>query len=1178
MSDKEKDIKPEIEPEYDFEQPKLSFKERLELIKDDKKYRSATVTILVLILIAVLSVTLLTLYNKNDEQALDENYQSVYTSESIRINEYVVSNDCTFRDDNWNSPDWIEIFNYGSEPVSLSNFYISDDEANPTKYNLPESTLMPGEYILVLASGGVEQNSEYINVPFQLGKNDKCIIISTTEHTVDKLDIEYLPTDISAGYTDGGSIGYFSEPTPGSQNSTQSYDTSEIEPVNSYGNLLQINEYLSSNEYGITDGDGDHADWIEIYNPNSFAVYAGDIYLSDDENQGNKLRLPEIEIQPYEYIIVYASGKTEYPDGEIHAPFKLSENDSKIVLFSLGGYVIDSCDVYYLPKDVSAGKDASGQWGYFTESTPGMENATAFYLSSDNLTAEYVSMGQAAVVLNEWMPNNEFGMLDAEGDASDWIELYNTTGDVVSLKGFFLTDDINELNKWAFPEDAVIEPYGYLVVYASGKDETIDGQMHTSFALGSEEAIYLVSADMKIADSAQLEEMPGNVSKGKTADGYGYFALPTPGRENTTAYFTEINNSADFLHTNIYISEAATGKVHLSRFRGKSMYEYIEIYNDSDEYADLTGYTIYESSQSYYTFQSGVSIRPHGHLLVSVKGWVSETIDAVQAENLSLNSSGERLYLLNAEGTTVDCFDTGYLLGDYSSGRIEGYPDTRVFFMDKTPGDTNSTAYYTTYTEPPEFSKEGGAQDETFYLAITAAEGAVIYYTLDGSTPDADSKVYTGAIAITSDSIVRAVARSSGKLPSLCTTRTYILEMEHDIPVFCISTAPAGMFYDNSGIYANGSGYGVGDYPYFGANYFWNVERQASFEYYTADGELALAFDGGIQIAGGYSRANAQKSLAIRLRDEYGLSEITYPFFESGTNTFQHLFLRNGGQDGYISKMRDAFIQNCAYELGTLDGKRGTPVAVYINGQYWGLYNLRDKLNEDYFRIKYDYGDDVQINILTEYSSPKAGDDEDWLDLKAFCLATDFSVEENYNLLAERVDVQAFTDYIIIETFFGNADTHNINFWKAEVEGGKWKPVLFDLDLAIFDLGYSMVDDYLNNYLGYHDFVLDALKESDIFMDQLLERYSYLICNVFTEEYLISEIEEYAGLMDNEMHNNAQKWTVPSSYEKWADNIEKMKIFMIKRRNDIVDELQEYYGLSDEEINELFPYHAESGD
>ncbi len=174
------------------------------------------------------------------------------------------------------------------------------------------------------------------------------------------------------------------------------------------------------------------------------------------------------------------------------------------------------------------------------------------------------------------------------------------------------------------------------------------------------------------------------------------------------------------------------------------------------------------------------------------------------------------------------------------------------------------------------------------------------------------------------------------------------------------------------------------------------------------------------------------------------------------------------------------------------------------------------------------------------------------------------------------MDVQAFTDYIIIETFFGNADTHNINFCKAEVEGGKWKPVLFDLDLAIFDLGYSMVDDYLNNYLGYHDFVLDALKESDIFMDQLLERYSYLICNVFTEEYLISEIEEYAALMDNEMHNNAQRWTVPSSYEKWADNIEKMKTFMIKRRNDIVVELQEYYGLSDEETNELFQYHAES--
>ena len=108
--------------------------------------------------------------------------------------------------------------------------------------------------------------------------------------------------------------------------------------------------------------------------------------------------------------------------------------------------------------------------------------------------------------------------------------------------------------------------------------------------------------DLKIADSILMETLPGNVSKGITEEGYGYFALPTPGEENTNAYFTEIDSSISFLHTDLYFSEVASSRIHSSRAWGKPMYEYIEIYNDSNEYMDLAGYTIAEDEQSYYSY------------------------------------------------------------------------------------------------------------------------------------------------------------------------------------------------------------------------------------------------------------------------------------------------------------------------------------------------------------------------------------------------------------------------------------------------------------------------------------------------------------------------------------------------------------------------------------------------
>ena len=1101
--------------------------------------------------------------------------ESFSLTKTIRINEYMISNSETLTDEDWNSPDWIEIFNYGKNPVWLGDVYISDSLSNPEKFELPKIDIQPGEYLLVLASGKEKTDGEYIHAPFKLSEDDEIILLFCDNQIISQVYIENLPQDISAGYTENGGFAYFSEPTPGRANDTEPSSSLEVEKVNSYSGTLVISEYLANNDYGITDASGEHSDWIEIYNPNEESVFLGDYYLSDDPYNFNKYKLPDTDLAAHEYILVFAVGTQGIISSELYAPFAISLDDSRIVVSYKNGQAADGIDVYDMPPDVSVGIDSEGNVGFFSTPTPGYENSTEISYSLE-LLPEYES--DSPLLLNEWMSNNEFGILDNDGDASDWVEIYNPTNETITLEGYALTDDINEPKKWIFPSGVSIEPYSYIVVYLSGKDKMENGEMHASFQLSEEDVLYFTAPNAGIIDSAAMEYLPGNVSKGRTEDGYGYFSYPTPGAANTSSYTTELKEGITFLHGDLFISEVASGQINASRSQGEYTYEYIELYNSGDEKINLKGYSLAEEGGESFVF-SDVTIAAKGYLVVSVKGYIDKNSGYVKGENISLDSSGETLLLISSSGITIDCFDTGYLLGDYSSGRNENNADERVFFKIKTPGAKNSTGY-DGYTKKPAFSQCGGMKTDEIYLTIESEEGAVIYYSLDGSYPEeggSASYLYTQPLMIDGDSVVRAVAYKPGRLPSLCTTNTFIFERTHDIPVICLTTDPEGFFSSARGIYADGYKHDVGPYPYFSSNYYWNVEREVSFEYYNADGTLGVAFDGGIQIAGAYSRALQQKSLVVRLRDEYGLGEVDFPFFDTGTTVFKHLLLRNSGQDYFMTKMRDAYILNCANDLGTVDTKRGTPVAVYINGEYWGFYNMRDKLNSDYFAIKYGYDDDVVINYLTQYSSPKSGSSDDWLELREFCYSHDFNIEENYEKLGEWVDIDAFIDYWIVQMVFSNRDSHNIDFWKADVEGAQWRPVLFDMDLALLPNDVNLPALHFGNgNLGYHDHVKDALVSSKFFKEEFLDRLSYVLTNIYTEEYLVSNLEEYKDLIDEEIKYHIERWPYPSSYEAWENYVKAMEEQIILRRYELPLEIQEFFNLTDEETKELFPWYDEN--
>ena len=159
--------------------------------------------------------------------------------------------------------------------------------------------------------------------------------------------------------------------------------------------------------------------------------------------------------------------------------------------------------------------------------------------------------------------------------------------------------------------------------------------------------------------------------------------------------------------------------------------------------------------------------------------------------------------------------------------------------------------------------------------------------------------------------------------------------------------------------------------------------------------------------------------------------------------------------------------------------------------------------------------------------------------------------------------------------FFGNVDTHNINFWKADTEGAKWRPLLFDMDLSIRGVDYSIVNMYLGRSdLGFDSFVIKSMAKNATFQKEFLERYSYVLGHVFTREYLTSELDLLEEEISHEMVYHLQRWNRPSSMEYWQKCMDVFREGLISRRYEAVEELKEYFGLDESEIETLFPWYS----
>ena len=928
-----------------------------------------------------------------------------------------------------------------------------------------------------------------------------------------------------------------------------------------------ISEIMSRNSYYAPLPDGSCCDWIEFHNTSDKTVNLRDCLLSDSVRMANKWRIPtDMILEPDGYGIIYLSGLDKVDEkGNIHTAFKLSSKGETIIFSDPDGDVVQQLDIpeCALPNISYGLESASGKYLWHSEPSPGAANT-----GSTSEDQEKLRFPESGVVINEYMTKNTYVIYDSDSRYCDWVELYNSSDRDVSLYGYSLSDSSNGEGRWFFPKGTVIGAGQYLLIFCSGEGTSGNSkELHADFSLSTGDTITLYSLAGVKVDSVEAVELNPNVSCGRDpASGkFRLFSSPTPGSENSTYAYDITSSVMPSPTSKLYVSEAMCVSAKAEKYSK----DFIEIYNSSQETIQLAGYGLGKDDKGAAFVFPDDSIPPGGYSVVYCTGKNVSRAGKTLYASFRLGQDGESVYLYDPAGHIIDILHTGKQTYGHSSGRSENGEGGTCLFSAPTPGKANSTKIYKGYAALPVFSSTGGYVEKGFQLSINVPEECRVYYTLDGSIPNSSSKVYSDPVRINKSTVVRAVAYRDGYLPSQQVTATFLIEKKHKIPVVSVMSDPDGLFSNKTGImskYENGLVKGA-------PNYTSNEEREIAFEYYV-DGVRTVSFEGRTRLFGETSRKEKQKALAVLMSEKYGANEVCFPFFGGNSvSVFSSLVLRPSGQDWKRGHMRDELCSRLIRGTMECDYMEAQPVALYINGEYWGLYYLREKLNEDYLVHKYGMTKG-KIDIVKWERIQQAGSRADYLALCDYCEKHDLSKKKYYDYVCSKIDVDSFMDWWIFETYVANLDTGNVRCYRDQNDG-KWHWMLFDLDYAFSLVNYEK--NYIKRFMlgPYHgqaqcnnSLPRNLLKNKE-FREKFIIRYFKHVKTTFAPEKMISVMDELSAEIKDEMPRQAERWGEPTvSY--WNYNKKIIKEIINKKPDMAKQQIKEAFGLSNQQVNKYY--------
>jgi hypothetical protein len=599
--------------------------------------------------------------------------------------------------------------------------------------------------------------------------------------------------------------------------------------------------------------------------------------------------------------------------------------------------------------------------------------------------------------------------------------------------------------------------------------------------------------------------------------------------------------------------------------------DWLEIYNGNPADADLSGYTLTDNllQPGKWKLPAGLILPAGGFLVIWADGR-----DSGMHTNFRLNGSGEELGLFSPEGQPVDTVVYPQQRSGYSTGRISSSGVWAVF-SSPTPGAPNPDSGFAGIAGEPLFSVPGGFYSSPVSLELSApSTGGIVRYTVNGCEPDSSSAQWQYPLDISSTAVVRAREFRDNSLPGNTVSRTYFInEPGHDLPVVSISCDPDHLWDPQTGIYVN---------------YMEEWERPCGFELFSSSGEPEIGFNAGLRIFGGTSRQRAQKSLSIHARSRYGTDVIRYPLLPGRKlDEYASFILRNGANDwsgdwrGTL--FRDALIHTIVEDRMDLDYQSYNPVAVYLNGAYWGILNIRDKHNENYCGIL--YGADPDSVDIIKHNQVVSGDDNLYNELMEFLENHDLYSDETYREAAGMIDTDELINYLITEIYSCNIDwpANNHRLWRPQTEGGKWRWMLFDTEFGFNGFQWAPVttnmfkkalDPDINDYVHtelkapWATRVFIKMTQNEGFRNRFISMYLSHIYTTYDRDRVYAIVDSLSGRLESEMPRHIARWGSEGGIydmDVWRQNVEGMKDFARDRPPHAIAHLMETFQIREQD-------------
>ena len=478
---------------------------------------------------------------------------------------------------------------------------------------------------------------------------------------------------------------------------------------------------------------------------------------------------------------------------------------------------------------------------------------------------------------------------------------------------------------------------------------------------------------------------------------------------------------------------------------------WVELYNNSDEAISLKDYQIGTQADQAWQLPNKT---------IDAKGFIVVYCDK---EEWSLHTD---FRLDTGKGCVIYLYQ-GHEVVDSLPAPLPKMPAPNIAYGRKTDG-SSEWGYQLTPTPgaancgevcdekhilgEPVFSESGRVMTSSKKFSLTlslpkdAPEGTQIYYTTDGKEPTKDSKLYTKEISINDSYAIRAKLFCDGWLSPRSTVQSYIfLDRDMTIPVISIVTN-GDYFYDKKiGIFNNQS-----------KNNPNNERRPINFELFDEpDKESVLNQICETRIMGGQSREWARKSMAIYANKRFGTKRLEYEFFPDqrpGITNFKSIMLRNAGNDVDGLYMRDAIIQRSMAQHADLDWQAWRPAAIYINGEYHCMLNIRERSNDDNIFTNYNELEDIDMVEIAQENGKvvaelKAGTEDNYDAFVKFYSEAGHTLAE----YAEWMDWEEYINLMVMNLYFNNQDFpgNNIVMWRPTAEGGKWRWISKDTDFGL---------------------------------------------------------------------------------------------------------------------------------